>query len=325
MMWNVDVGKLLGCFEVFVCMGVFGLYCVLMFWVVQWIYLLDEFGYVVFNLLIVQMIGFFMVIGWVMLILVCVLVSDGWQVVCDVFYLLVLMVGWMVLVVMFVCVLVLVIGFVVFDFGGVVVLMWGWIVYQFVWYFFVLMCCYWIMIVFDCLLIVGLCVMFQVGMCYGYFVLLCLVFMLIGVVVVMFVVIGVLGCGGFVMWFDMKGLQFGLINFLFGGIVLVMLLVVKVMCGVLFVGMLLLFVLVIVVGNLLLCVILIVQLFDFVKWKKDKVLFDMMLGVMWCNIDLLNLVVFVVNLVMVVGLIYWVGLEGDDEIFVFVVGVLLVF
>lgn len=48
---------------------------------------------------------------------------------CDVFYLLVLMVGWMVLVVMFVCVLVLVIGFVVFDFGGVVVLMWGWIVY----------------------------------------------------------------------------------------------------------------------------------------------------------------------------------------------------
>lgn len=43
-------------------------------------------------------------------------------------------------------------------------------------------------------------------MCYGYFVLLCLVFMLIGVVVVMFVVIGVLGCGGFVMWFDMKGL-----------------------------------------------------------------------------------------------------------------------
>lgn len=39
---------------------------------------------------------------------------------------------------------------------------------------------------------------------------------------------------------------------------LVMLLVVKVMCGVLFVGMLLLFVLVIVVGNLLLCVILIV-------------------------------------------------------------------
>lgn len=61
------------------------------------------------------------------------------------------------------------------------------------------------------------------------------------------------------------------------------------------------------------------------KWKKDKVLFDMMLGVMWCNIDLLNLVVFVVNLVMVVGLIYWVGLEGDDEIFVFVVGVLLVF
>lgn len=34
MMWNVDVGKLLGCFEVFVCMGVFGLYCVLMFWVV---------------------------------------------------------------------------------------------------------------------------------------------------------------------------------------------------------------------------------------------------------------------------------------------------
>lgn len=325
MMRNADAGKLLGRLEALVCTGAPGLYRVLTFWVIQRIYSLDELGHAASNLSIAQMIGFFTAIGWATLILVRVPASDGRQAARDAFYSLVSMAGWTALAATLACVLASATGLVAFDLGGVVALMWGWTVYQLARHFFVSTRRYRITIAFDCLLIAGSCATLQVGTRHGYSASLCLALTLIGVAVAMFVAIGAPGRGGFAMRLDMKGLQFGLTNFLSGGIALVTVPAAKAMCGASFAGMLSLFASVTAVGNLLPRAISIAQLPDLVKRKKDKAPLDTTLGAMRRNIDLSNLVVLGVNLAMVVGLTYRAGLEGDDEILVLAAGVLLAF
>ncbi|HDV6324767.1 TPA: hypothetical protein RJR39_000803 [Burkholderia cenocepacia] len=323
MMRNADAGKLLGRLEALVCTGAPGLYRVLTFWVIQRIYSLDELGHAASNLSVAQMIGFFTAIGWATLILVRVPASDGRQAARDAFYSLVSMAGWTTVAATLACVLVSASGLVAFDLGGVVALMWGWTVYQLARHFFVSTRRYRITIAFDCLLIAGSCAMLEVGTRHGYSASLCLALSLIGVAVAMFVAIGAPGRGVFSMRLDMKGLQFGLTNFLSGGIALVTVPAAKAMCGASFAGMLSLFASVTAVGNLLPRAISIAQLPDLVKRKKDKAPLDTTLGAMRRNIDLSNLVVLVVNLVMVAGLTYRAGLEGGNWYMALAGGVLL--
>ncbi|MBR7986492.1 hypothetical protein KDX04_11730 [Burkholderia cenocepacia] len=323
MMRNADAGKLLGRLEALVCTGAPGLYRVLTFWVIQRIYSLDELGHAASNLSVAQMIGFFTAIGWATLILVRVPASDGRQAARDAFYSLVSMAGWTTVAATLACVLVSASGLVAFDLGGVVALMWGWTVYQLARHFFVSTRRYRITIAFDCLLIAGSCGMLEVGTRHGYSASLCLALSLIGGAVAMFVAIGAPGRGVFSMRLDMKGLQFGLTNFLSGGIALVTVPAAKAMCGASFAGMLSLFASVTAVGNLLPRAISIAQLPDLVKRKKDKAPLDTTLGAMRRNIDLSNLVVLVVNLVMVAGLTYRAGLEGGDWYMALAGGVLL--
>jgi|GEM_PF-2237777 len=309
MMRNADAGKLLGRLEALVCTGAPGLYRVLTFWVIQRIYSLDELGHAASNMAIAQMIGFFTAIGWATLILVRVPASDGRQAARDAFYSLVSMAGWTALAATLACVLVFATGLVAFDFGGVIALMWGWTVYQLARHFFVSTRRYRITIAFDCLLIGGSCAMLQVGTRHGYSASLCLALSLIAVAVAMFVVIGAPARGALTMRVDIKGLQFGLTNFLSGGIALVTVPAAKAMCGASFAGMLSLFASVTAVGNLLPRAISIAQLPDLVKRKKDKAPLDMTLNAMRRNIDLSNLVVLVVNLALVAGLTYRHGLD----------------
>ncbi|MBR8374751.1 hypothetical protein KDW20_03150 [Burkholderia cenocepacia] len=323
MMRNADAGKLLGRLEALVCTGAPGLYRVLTFWVIQRIYSLDELGHAASNLSVAQMIGFFTAIGWATLILVRVPASDGRHAARDAFYSLVSMAGWTTVAATLACVLVSASGLVAFDLGGVVALMWGWTVYQLARHFFVSTRRYRITIAFDCLLIAGSCGMLEVGTRHGYSASLCLALTLMGVAVAMFVAIGAPGRGVFSMRLDMKGLQFGLTNFLSGGIALVTVPAAKAMCGASFAGMLSLFASVTAVGNLLPRAISIAQLPDLVKRKKDKAPLDTTLGAMRRNIDLSNLVVLVVNLVMVAGLTYRAGLEGGDWYMALAGGVLL--
>lgn len=322
-MWrNVDAGKLLGRLEALVCTGAPGLYRVLTFWVIQRVYSLDELGHAASSLSIAQMIGFFTAIGWATLILVRVPASEGSDAARGVFYSLVSMAVWTAVAATLACVLVSATGLVAFDLGGVVALMWGWTVYQLARHFFVSYRRYRITIAFDCLLIAGSCAMLGVGVRYGYAASLCLALSLAVVAVAMFVAIGAPARGTFSMRIDLKGLQFGLTNFLSGGIALVIVPAAKAMCGASFAGMLSLFSSVTAVGNLLPRAISIAQLPDLVKRKKDKAPLDTTLSTMRRNIDLSNLVVLAVNLVMVAGLTYRHGF-GDSSAYMVLAGGML--
>lgn len=325
-MWrNVDAGKLLGRIEALVCTGAPGLYRVLTFWVIQRVYSLDELGHAASNMSIAQMIGFFTAIGWATLILVRVPASEGSHAARGVFYSLVSMAVWTAVAATLACVLVSATGLVAFDLAGVIALMWGWTVYQLARHFFVSYRRYRITIAFDCLLIAGSCAMLGVGERHGYAASLCLALSLAVVAVAMFVAIGTPARGTFSMRIDLKGLQFGLTNFLSGGIALVIVPAAKAMCGASFAGMLSLFSSVTAVGNLLPRAISIAQLPDLVKRKKDKAPLDTTLSTMRRNIDLSNLIVLAVNLVMVAGLTYRAGLDGEVETLALAAGVLLAF
>ncbi|WP_322025769.1 hypothetical protein [Burkholderia sp. BCC1977] len=323
MLRNVDAKRLLGRLEALVCTGAPGLYRVLTFWLIQRIYSLDELGHAASNLSIAQMIGFFTAIGWSTLILVRIPACDGKQEARGAFYSLAAMAGWTATVATLACVLVSATGFVAFDLGGVVALMWGWTVYQLARHFFMSYRRYRIAIAFDGLLIAGSCALLWVGMQHGYSASLCLAVALIVVAVAMFVAIGAPARGALSMRIDVKGLQFGLTNFLSGGIALAIVPAAKAMCGASFAGMLSLFSSVTAVGNLLPRAISIAQLPDLVKRKKDKVPLDATLRAMRRHIDLSNLVVLVANLAMVAGLTYLHGLDGSGMYMVLAGGVLL--
>jgi len=323
MLRNADAKKLLGRLEALVCTGAPGLYRVLTFWVVQRLYSLDELGHAASNVSIAQMIGFFTAIGWATLILVRVPASDGKQAARDAFYSLVSMAGWTTVAATLACVLVFATGLVAFDLGGVVALMWGWTVYQLARHFFVSYRRYRITIAFDCVLIVGSCAMLRVGTYHGYSASLCLAGALIVVAAAMFVAIGAPARHAVSMCIDAKGLQFGLTNFLSGGIALAIVPAAKAMCGASFAGMLSLFASVTAVGNLLPRAISIAQLPDLAKRKKDKAPLDATLGAMRRNIDLSNLVVFVANLAMVAGLTYHYGADGSGAYMALAGGVLM--
>ncbi|WP_423395389.1 hypothetical protein [Burkholderia sp. LMG 21824] len=323
MLRNADAEKLLGRVEALVCTGAPGLYRVLTFWVIQRIYSLDELGAAASNLSIAQMIGFFTAIGWATLILVRVPATDGKQAARGAFYSLVSMAGWTAVAATFACVLVSATGLVAFDLGGVVALMWGWTVYQLARHFFVSYRRYRITIAFDCLLIVGSCAMLWMGTRHGHSASSCLAVALVVVAVAMFAAIGAPDRRAFSMRIDVKGLQFGLTNFLSGGIALVTVPVAKAMCGASFAGMLSLFSSVTAMGNLLPRAISIAQLPDLVKRKKDEAPLDATLGAMRRNIALSNLVVLVANLAMVAGLTYRYGLDGHGVFAVLAGGVLL--
>ncbi|VWC80927.1 hypothetical protein BLA50215_01236 [Burkholderia lata] len=323
MLWNADAKKLLGRLEALVCTGAPGLYRVLTFWVIQRIYSLDELGHAASNLSIAQMIGFFTAIGWATLILVRVPASDGPHAARGAFYSLVSMAGLTAVAATLACVLVSAAGVVAFDLGGVVALMWGWTVYQLARHFFVSYRRYRITIAFDCLLIAGSCTMLRVGAGHGYSASLCLAVTLIAVAVAMFVAIGAPARRALSMRIDVKGLQFGLTNFLSGGIALATVPAAKAMCGASFAGMLSLFSSVTAIGNLLPRAISIAQLPDLVKRKRDKASLDTTLSAMRRDIDRSNLVVLVANLAMVAGLTYRDGLDGNGAYAVLAGGVLL--
>lgn len=152
---------------------------------------------------------------------------------------------------------------------------------------------------------------------------LCLALSLAGVAVAMFVSIGAPARGACLTRIDMKGLQFGVTNFLSGGIALVTVPAAKAMCGASFAGMLSLFASVTAVGNLLPRAISIAQLPDLVKRKKDNAPLGAVLSKMRRNIDLSNLIVFFANLVIVAGLTYRHGFDGGSAYGVLAAGVLL--
>jgi hypothetical protein len=323
MMRNADVRKLVGRLEALVCTGAPGLYRVLTFWVVQRIYSLDELGHAAANLSIAQMIGFFTAIGWATLILVRVPATDGKRAARRAFYSLVAMAGWTTVAATLACVLISASGVVPFDLGGVVALMWGWTVYQLARHFFVSYRRYRVTIAFDCLLIAGSCAMLGIGTHRGYPASLCLAVVLTAVAIAMFVAIGAPDRRTFALRVDVKGLQFGLTNFLSGGIALAIVPAAKAMCGAAFAGTLSLFSSVIAVGNLLPRAISLAQLPDLVKRRKDQAPLDATLSAMRRDIDLSNLVVLVANLVLVAGLAYRYGFGGGSAYAVLAGGVLL--
>jgi hypothetical protein len=309
--------------EALICTGSPGLYRVITFFAVQHIYSLAELGHTASSMAIAQMAGFFTAIGWATLILVRLPGAANGQAAIDTFYPLVSMAALTTMAVTLCSIALALTNVVRFDLWAFIALLWGWTAYQVARHYFVAHKRYRIAVIFDMGLITGsglslwVCERSGLSSSYG------LAIALGAIAVAMFVAIGAPSRGIRLTGFDVKGLQFGLTNFLSGGIALVFIPAATMMCGASFSGLLSLLASVTAVGLLLPRAISMAQLPDLAKRKSARLPLDDTLRIMRRSIGWSNGVVLVINGVLVVGLTSWQMREGGDRVAVIFAGMLL--
>jgi len=285
--------------EALICTGSPGLYRVVVFFAVQHVYSLAELGRTASSMSIAQMAAFFTAIGWATLILVRVPAATTEQGAIAVFYRVVTMS----LATTVLCTLLaLTIAFfktVQFDLPAFVALLWGWTAYQIARHYFVALKRFRIAIAFDIALIAssggmlalchrgGLSADNAVAMALG------------AIAIAMFVRIGRPALDVLPKRLDTEGLQFGLTNFLSGGIQLVFVPAATIMCGAAFAGMLSLLSSVTAIGMLLPRAISMTQLADLAKRKAASLSLDDSLHTMSRNIGWCNGAMLVFNVILV--------------------------
>jgi len=309
--------------EALLCTGAPGLYRVITFFAVQHIYSLAELGHTASSMAIAQMAAFFTAIGWAALILVRVPGAANGQAAVDAFYPLVSMAALTTIVVTLGSIALALTNLVSFDLWAFVLLLWGWTAYQVARHYFVAHKRYRIAVIFDLGLITGsglsLWLCERSGLSSS-----CGLAIALGVTAgAMFVSIGTPSHGVRLTGFDVKGLQFGLTNFLSGGIALVFIPAATLMCGASFSGMLSLLASVTAVGLLLPRAISMAQLPELAKRKSAKLPLNDMLHAMRRNIGWSNGVVLAINVLLVVGLASWQMREGAERVTVIFAGALL--
>lgn len=310
-------------FEALVCTGSPGLYRVLTFIVLQHVYSLAELGHTASSMSIAQMAGFFSAIGWATLLLVRLPTAANRQAATDTFYSIAAMAALTTLALTFGSVALSLATAVRFDVWAFVALLWGWTAYQVPRHYFVAHKRYRIAVGFDLVLIVGsvlslwICKQFGLSSSCG------LAIALGAASVAMFATIGLPSHGIRLVAFDVKGLQFGLTNFLSGGIALVFVPAATLMCGASFAGMLSLLASVTAIGILLPRAISVVQLPDLVKRKSAGLPLDGALSAMRRNIGWSNSIVLMLNAALVIGLTLWQVRDNSERAFVIGAGLLL--
>lgn len=310
-------------FEALLCTGSPGLYRVVTFFAVQHIYSLAELGQVASNLSIAQMAGFFTAIGWATLILVRLPGAANEQAAVDAFYPLVRMAVTTALAVSLASIALALSGLIHFDVWGFVALLCGWTAYQLARHYFVAQRRYRTAVAFDVALIVSsgllLWLCRRQGLSPS-----CALAAAFGITSAgMFTAIGLPSRGAWLNAFDVKGLQFGLTNFLSGGVSLVFVPAATFMCGASFAGMLSLLASVTAVGLLLPRAISIAQLPELAKRRKAGRPFDNTLRAMRRSINWSNGVVLAINIALVVCMTFWHVRDGAGRAAVMIAGLLL--
>lgn len=315
--------KLLGRVEALICTGSPGLYRVLAFWSIQHVYSLDELGRTGSSMSIAQMAGFFTSIGWATLILVRIPAASSRRHAIDEFYALAVMAA--VTSIVFTAAIILASSFdwIRIDGRAVIALMWGWTAYQIARHYFVANKQYRIAIGFDCALIAGSCAVVWAGSRIGLSSPIALAWALGVVAVSMFVVIGAPSRHVRRFSFDIVGIQFGLTNFLSGGIPLAFIPFATHLCGTSFSGALSLLSSVTAVGILLPRAISMVQLPQIAKFKSTGDRIEGVLDDMRRHMALSNFSVCALNLALVVVLIQKYADQGIDRYGILMSGALL--
>jgi hypothetical protein len=309
--------------EALVCTGSPGLYRVITFFAVQHIYSLTELGHTASSMAIAQMAGFFTAIGWATLILVRLPGAANGQAAIDTFYPLVSMAALTTMAVTLCSIALALINVVRFDLWAFVTLLWGWTAYQVARHYFVAHKRYRIAVIFDVGLITGsglslwICERSGLPSSYG------LAIALGAIAVAMFVAIGAPSRGIRLTGFDVKGLQFGLTNFLSGGVALVFVPLATLMCGASFAGMLSLLASVTAVGILLPRAISMMQLPELAQRRSAALPLDDMLRTMRRSIEWSNGGVLIINVALVIGLAYSQVYDSSERVAVIIAGLLL--
>lgn len=309
--------------EALVCTGSPGLYRVLTFWAVQHVYSLDELGHTASSMSIAQMAGFFTAIGWATLILVRLPATASRREAIDVFYPLVAMAGLSTLLVTAGSVVISRSGIAQFDVQAFVALLWGWSGYQVARHYFVAHKQYRLTVAFDLALIVISCLLIWFGKRYGQSSPSCLAIALGAIAATMFFTIGAPRHSFKLTSFEIKGLQFGLTNFLSGGVSLVFVPAAKLMCGASFAGILSLFGSVTSVGILVPRAISMMLLPEIAKRRAKSMPLDDILRFMGRIIGWANGAILLVNILVVLGLTAWQGGDRNERIAIIAAGVLM--
>lgn len=315
--------NLIGRMEALICTGAPGLYRVVTFFAVQHIYSLNELGRTASNMAIAQMAGFFTAIGWATLILVRVPAVSAGQTAVDAFYPLVSMAAAATLATILLSAVVAVTGLIHFDLAGFVSLLCGWSAYQVARHYFVAHKRYRITVAYDVGLIIGSALVLWICERLGQSASLGLAIALALIAAMMFVVIGLPSRGVRLAVFDIKGLQFGLTNFLSGGVALVFVPTATLMCGASFSGLLSLQASVTAIGLLLPRAISMYQLPELAKLKAALLPIDRIIRLMRRQIVWSNLIVLAINALIVLGLTAWQMKGGADSRPVLIAGLLL--
>ncbi|MFM0294053.1 MULTISPECIES: hypothetical protein [Paraburkholderia] len=274
--------------EALICTGSPGLYRVVVFFAIQHVYSLAELGRTASSMSIAQMVAFFTAIGWATLILVRVPAATTERSAVSAFY----HVGAMSLVTTVLCT-VLGLGIAVskvipFDLCAFLALLWSWTAYQIARHYFVALKRYRAAIAFDVALIGGSAGTLAIFRYAGLSAAAALATGLGLIAIAMFVKIGRPDLQMLPRKLEIEGLQFGLTNFLSGGIPLIFVPAATVMCGAAFAGMLSLLSSGIAIGMLLPRAISMMQLADLAKRKAaflslDESLRRMSRCINWCN------------------------------------------
>ncbi|WP_144148432.1 hypothetical protein [Paraburkholderia sp. BCC1884] len=315
--------RLIKRFEALVCTGSPGLYRVVTFFAVQHIYSLAELGHVASNLSIAQMAGFFTAIGWATLIMVRLPGALDRRTAVDTFYPLAGMALVTTLAVTSASIALALSGLIRFDAWGLIPLLLGWTAYQVARHYFVAQRRYRTAVAFDMALMASSGWLLWLCQRHGLSPS-CALASAFGITAAgMLTTIGMPSRGASLKTFDVKGLQFGLTNFLSGGISLVFVPLATFMCGASFAGMLSLLASVTAVGMLLPRAISMAQLPELAKRRKagrqlDDTLRDMRRSINWSNG-----VVLMVNVALVVGLTLWHVRGGNERAAVMAAGLLL--
>lgn len=316
-------GRLIKRIEALLCTGSPGLYRLVTFFSVQHIYSLADLGHVAMSMSIAQMVGFFTAIGWATLILVRLPGLDEKQGAVDTFYPLVSMAGMTTLAITCVAIVLLRSGLIDFDILGFLPILWGWTAYQIGRHYFVARKRYRTAVIFDLMLMAtsGMLLLTwkQYHMSSSY----ALASALGITAVVMFMTIGLPSRGTLLGGFDVKGLQFGLTNFLSGGISLVFVPAATLMCSASFGGMLSLLGSVTAVGILIPRAISMAQLPELARRKLKGLPVDSTLQGMQRSIGWSNGVVLVVNAIVVVGATVWRVHDNGERAVLILAGFLL--
>jgi len=309
--------------EALVCTGSPGLYRVITFFTVGHVYSLAELGHVASSMAIAQMAGYFTAIGWATLILVRLPAAANGHAAVDAFYALASMAAITTLAVTVGGIAVSLSNVFRFDVSAFLSLLWAWTAYQVARHYFVAHKRYRIAVMFDLALISGSCLSLWLCERWGVPSSFALAIALGAIAMAMFVAVGLPSAGVRLRAFDTKGLQFGLTNFLSGGVALVLVPAATLMCGASFAGTLSLLASVTAVGILLPRAISMAQLPELAKRRSAALSLDDTLRAMRRSIGWSNCAVLAINVALVVGVTIWQVRDRSEWATLIFVGIML--